>query len=75
MTTARGVVLVVEDETAIADLLRMYLSREGFQVLVETDAPYLAPVPWRAFIICNPLSTCFVIVCNFADSSSSTRAA
>ncbi|MBK6761978.1 MAG: response regulator transcription factor [Micrococcales bacterium] len=37
MTTARGVVLVVEDEPAIADLLRMYLSREGFQVLVETD--------------------------------------
>ena len=37
MTAARGVVLVVEDEPAIADLLRMYLSREGFQVLVETD--------------------------------------
>ncbi len=37
MTPARGVVLVVEDEPAIADLLRMYLSREGFQVLVETD--------------------------------------
>jgi DNA-binding response OmpR family regulator len=37
VTTARGVVLVVEDEPAIADLLRMYLSREGFQVLVETD--------------------------------------
>jgi DNA-binding response OmpR family regulator len=30
-------VLVVEDEPAIADLLRMYLSREGFQVLVERD--------------------------------------
>jgi DNA-binding response OmpR family regulator len=30
-------VLVVEDEPAIADLLRMYLSREGFQVLVEAD--------------------------------------
>ncbi len=37
MTSTRGVVLVVEDEPAIADLLRMYLSREGFQVLVETD--------------------------------------
>jgi len=37
VTAARGVVLVVEDEPAIADLLRMYLSREGFQVLVETD--------------------------------------
>lgn len=37
MTNTRGVVLVVEDEPAIADLLRMYLSREGFQVLVESD--------------------------------------
>ena len=37
MTDSRGVVLVVEDEPAIADLLRMYLSREGFQVLVETE--------------------------------------
>lgn len=37
MTDSRGVVLVVEDEPAIADLLRMYLSREGFQVLVEGD--------------------------------------
>lgn len=39
MNAARGVVLVVEDEPAIADLLRMYLSREGFQVLVEEDGP------------------------------------
>lgn len=37
MNNARGVVLVVEDEPAIADLLRMYLSREGFQVLVVAD--------------------------------------
>jgi DNA-binding response OmpR family regulator len=37
VTSERGVVLVVEDEPAIADLLRMYLSREGFQVLVESD--------------------------------------
>jgi DNA-binding response OmpR family regulator len=37
VTDSRGVVLVVEDEPAIADLLRMYLSREGFQVLVETE--------------------------------------
>jgi DNA-binding response OmpR family regulator len=29
---ARGLVLVVEDEPAIRDLLRMYLSREGFGV-------------------------------------------
>jgi len=37
VSDTRGVVLVVEDEPAIADLLRMYLSREGFQVLVEAD--------------------------------------
>jgi DNA-binding response OmpR family regulator len=30
-------VLVVEDERAISDLLRMYLSREGFGVHVESD--------------------------------------
>jgi two-component system, OmpR family, response regulator len=34
---ARGLVLVVEDEKAIADLERMYLSREGFGVHVESD--------------------------------------
>jgi two-component system response regulator MtrA len=37
MTTPRGLVLVVEDEPAIADLLRLYLAREGFTVRVETD--------------------------------------
>jgi DNA-binding response OmpR family regulator len=37
MATARGLVLVVEDETAIADLVRLYLSRDGFGVRVETD--------------------------------------
>ena len=31
----RGLVLVVEDEQAIADLQRLYLSREGFGVRVE----------------------------------------
>jgi len=36
---ARGLVLVVEDERHIADLLRLYLSREGFTVQVETDGP------------------------------------
>lgn len=30
--TTRGEVLVVEDETNIADLVRMYLEREGFRV-------------------------------------------
>ena len=33
----KGLVLVVEDEPAIADLERMYLSREGFGVHVEHD--------------------------------------
>ena len=37
MTSARGLVLVVEDERAIADLERMYLTREGFGVHVEHD--------------------------------------
>jgi two-component system OmpR family response regulator len=35
--TVKGLVLVVEDERAISDLLRMYLSREGFGVHVEAD--------------------------------------
>jgi DNA-binding response OmpR family regulator len=34
---SRGLVLVVEDERAISDLLRLYLSREGFGVHVATD--------------------------------------
>ena len=33
----RGLVLVVEDEPAIAELQRLYLDREGFGVVVETD--------------------------------------
>jgi two-component system, OmpR family, response regulator len=33
----RGLVLVVEDERSIADLLRLYLSRDGFGVHVESD--------------------------------------
>jgi DNA-binding response OmpR family regulator len=33
----KGLVLVIEDEPAIADLERMYLRREGFGVHVETD--------------------------------------
>jgi two-component system OmpR family response regulator len=35
----KGLVLVVEDEKPIADLLRMYLAREGFGVHVEHDGP------------------------------------
>jgi len=38
-TAGRGVVLVVEDERAISDLLRMYLAREGFGVHVSTTGP------------------------------------
>ncbi|HKD96245.1 MAG TPA: response regulator transcription factor [Micromonosporaceae bacterium] len=33
----RGLVLVVEDERPIADLVRMYLTRDGFGVHVEVD--------------------------------------
>ncbi|HMA46662.1 MAG TPA: response regulator [Frankiaceae bacterium] len=36
-TSSRGLVLVVEDERHIADLERLYLTREGFGVHVETD--------------------------------------
>ncbi|MFC4950653.1 response regulator [Pseudonocardia sp. GCM10023141] len=34
---ARGLVLVVEDDRAIADLVGLYLRREGFGVQVESD--------------------------------------
>ena len=37
MSDAKGLVVVVEDERSIADILRMYLSREGFGVHVEHD--------------------------------------
>jgi DNA-binding response OmpR family regulator len=37
MSDANGLVLVVEDEKPIADILRMYLTRDGFGVHVETD--------------------------------------
>lgn len=39
MSESKGLVLVVEDEKAIADVLRMYLTREGFGVQVEYDGP------------------------------------
>lgn len=35
--SGRGLVLVVEDERAIADLIAMYLRRDGFGVHVERD--------------------------------------
>jgi DNA-binding response OmpR family regulator len=34
---SKGLVLVVEDERAIADLVRLYLARDGFGVHVESD--------------------------------------
>lgn len=34
---AKGLVLVIEDESSIADLLRLYLSRAGYGVHVERD--------------------------------------
>jgi len=37
MGESKGLVLVVEDEKPIADILRMYLTREGFGVHVESD--------------------------------------
>jgi DNA-binding response OmpR family regulator len=37
--TEKGLVLVVEDERPIADLVRLYLTREGFGVHVESDGP------------------------------------
>jgi two-component system OmpR family response regulator len=36
-STGRGLVLVVEDEKPIADLVRLYLTRDGFGVHVEHD--------------------------------------
>ena len=37
MTEQKGLVLVVEDDAAIADLVALYLRREGFGVQVERD--------------------------------------
>ncbi|MDR7277084.1 response regulator transcription factor [Catenuloplanes atrovinosus] len=37
--SGKGLVLVVEDERPIADLVRLYLSRDGFGVHVERDGP------------------------------------
>ena len=34
---SRGLVLVVEDEPAICDLIRLYLTRDGFGVHIERD--------------------------------------
>jgi DNA-binding response OmpR family regulator len=37
VTATRGLVLVVEDDRAIAELVRLYLRREGFGVHLEAD--------------------------------------
>ena len=37
MAESKGLVLVVEDERAIADLVRLYLARDGYGVHVESD--------------------------------------
>ncbi|MEP6599202.1 MAG: response regulator transcription factor [Actinomycetota bacterium] len=37
VSAARGLVLVVEDEPAIADLIRMYLAKAGYGVHIERD--------------------------------------
>src|SRR5476651_1685697 len=37
MTDARGLVVIVEDERAIADLQRLYLTEAGFGVHLERD--------------------------------------
>ncbi len=36
---SKGSILVVEDERSMVDLVRMYLRREGFEVLVAYDGP------------------------------------
>jgi DNA-binding response OmpR family regulator len=36
-SSSKGLVLVVEDDRSIADLTRIYLTREGFGVHIETD--------------------------------------
>ncbi len=36
-TTARGTVLLIEDEEAIADLVRMYFEQEGFRLVHAPD--------------------------------------
>ena len=37
--TDRGLILIVEDEAPIAEVLRLYLEREGFDVAVAGDGP------------------------------------
>jgi DNA-binding response OmpR family regulator len=37
VSAARGLILVVEDEAAIADVIRMYLAQAGYSVHIEGD--------------------------------------
>jgi DNA-binding response OmpR family regulator len=37
MTTSRGTVLLIEDEEAIADLVRMYFEQEGYRLVHAAD--------------------------------------
>jgi len=47
MTAAgRGLVLVVEDEAAIAEVIALYLRRDGFGVRIESDGE-AALAAWR----------------------------
>src|SRR3954463_13535290 len=47
MTAAgRGLVLVVEDEAAIAEVIELYLRRDGFGVQIESDGE-AALTAWR----------------------------
>ncbi|MCW2855795.1 MAG: family transcriptional regulator [Marmoricola sp.] len=47
MDTSKGLVLVVEDEPAIADLERLYLTRAGYGVHVERDGTGVVDVVRR----------------------------
>src|SRR3954468_3054965 len=47
MTDSKGLVLVAEDERAIADLEKLYLSREGFGVHVEVGGRAALAAPRR----------------------------
>lgn len=40
---ARGLILVVEDEPAIADVIRMNLAKAGYGVHVEADGNVRSP--------------------------------
>jgi len=47
-SSGRGIVVVVEDEMAICDLLRLYLEREGFEVVTaQTGEDGLAAISAR----------------------------